>query len=293
MNQDLINQLSQITHIYETIGDSGRQIAYRKLTSRIKQLTVQLVLSNYLEYINTPAARIDVQQYLSTGKISRLDILLSDERYLAYGIFGKIIGVGPSTIAEWAKKDIYTIAALRKAIYSRKVTLTHAQSVGLLYLDKITTKISRQTAEWVAQCIDKFNPVIVGSYRRGKTSLQDIDILIVAKSMKPIFEYISQLPNFVEVIHVGNEQCTYLFSKDTDIMQVDIRLCLTANYGAMLLYFTGSYEFNIRMRAIARDTGLKLNQNGLFRGEKRIAGKTEEEIFKKLQLAYLQPRMRE
>ena len=76
-------------------------------------------------------------------------------------------------------------------------------------------------------------------------------------------------------------------------LQVDVRAVPEQSYGAALLYFTGSKAHNIALRAIAVHRGWKLNEYGLFSGKRRIAGLTEEEIYKKLGLAYIPPEMRE
>ena len=131
---------------------------------------------------------------------------------------------------------------------------------------------------------------IAGSSRRRRETVGDLDILAVAADTAPVMDAVAVMPGVAEVIAKGATKT----SVRLDIgLQVDVRVVPPESYGAALNYFTGSRDHNIALRQIAQDRGLKLNEYGLFRGDVAIAGKTEEEIYAALGLAYIDPELRE
>ncbi len=132
--------------------------------------------------------------------------------------------------------------------------------------------------------------VIAGSVRRRKETIGDVDILIVSKNPKPVMDYFVSMP---EVIHVYAHGETKSMVKMKNGLDVDLRVVPREAYGSALNYFTGSKEHNVALRELALKKGYKLNEYGLFKGEKRIAGATEEEIYQALGLEYIEPEMRE
>ncbi len=132
--------------------------------------------------------------------------------------------------------------------------------------------------------------VAAGSVRRRKETVGDLDILVIAKRAEKVMDFFVHLPEVADIIAHGETKSAVRLTND---LQIDLRVVPRASYGAALNYFTGSRDHNIALRHIAQDKGLKLNEYGLFRGEKRIAGKTEEEIYGKLGLSYIEPELRE
>ena len=132
--------------------------------------------------------------------------------------------------------------------------------------------------------------VVAGSTRRRKETIGDADILAISRKPEKVMEcFVSML----EVLHVQAKGATKSMVKLKNGMDVDLRVVEQESFGAALNYFTGSKDHNVALRRIAQEKGLKLNEYGLFRGEKRIAGKTEEEVYKALGLAYIPPELRE
>ena len=136
--------------------------------------------------------------------------------------------------------------------------------------------------------VKKIDPA--GSLRRMKDTVRDIDILISSKTPSKVMDSFIALPEVKNVLAKGPTKSS-IVTKDG--IQVDVRVIKDASYGAALMYFTGSKEHNIKLRQLAIKKGLKLNEYGLFRENKIIAGKTEIEICKKLGLGYIPPELRE
>jgi len=138
-----------------------------------------------------------------------------------------------------------------------------------------------------------------GSLRRGKETIGDLDLLVTLSSGKHTQKDIDALAGRIlkfsgidQVLARGENKVS--FRLDTG-MQVDVRLLEKENFGAALMYFTGSKEHNVALRGLANKMGYTLNEYALstLKGERRIAGRTEEEIYGKLKLAFIEPELRE
>lgn len=131
---------------------------------------------------------------------------------------------------------------------------------------------------------------VAGSIRRRKETVGDADILAISSRPEKVMDYFVSMP---EVAHVLGKGKTKAMIKLKNGLDVDLRVVPEESFGAALNYFTGSKDHNVALRRIAQEKGLKLNEYGLFRGSQRIAGKTEEEIYKVLDLSFIPPEIRE
>jgi DNA polymerase (family 10) len=136
---------------------------------------------------------------------------------------------------------------------------------------------------------------LAGSLRRRKETIGDIDILVscAPAARKKIVERFTDSSHAKDVLAKGDTKASILLKQSS--RQVDLRLINEDEWGAALIYFTGSKEHNIHLRTIAKEKGLKINEYGVFRikDDKRIAGLTEEEIYKLLGFDWIPPEMRE
>lgn len=131
---------------------------------------------------------------------------------------------------------------------------------------------------------------IAGSYRRCKETVGDLDVLVTCSKGKKVIERFLQYEDVEEVVAKGNKKASVLLRNG---LQVDLRLIQKVSFGAALMYFTGSKEHNIAIRKIAQKKKYKISEYGIFKGKKRIAGKTEKEVYRKIGLAFIPPEMRE
>lgn len=132
--------------------------------------------------------------------------------------------------------------------------------------------------------------VVAGSYRRMRETVGDLDILVTATGGSRVMEKFCAYDEVQEVLARGDTRASVALKSG---LQVDLRLVPEQSYGAALHYFTGSKAHNIAIRRLAQDRGLKLNEYGVFRGERRVAGDTEESVYKAVGLPYIQPELRE
>lgn len=132
--------------------------------------------------------------------------------------------------------------------------------------------------------------VVAGSVRRRKETIGDIDLLAISKKPVPVMDYFIRMPEVARVYAHGETKSAIRLYSGLD---VDLRVVPAESYGAALNYFTGSKDHNVALRQIAMKKGYKLNEYGLFKGKKRVRGRTEEEIYKALGMDYIPPEMRE
>jgi len=147
------------------------------------------------------------------------------------------------------------------------------------------------------KAVDSVTPA--GSLRRGKESVGDLDLLVTLadgfnsqKHVDGLAEHILKYPDIDQKLAHGENKVSFTL---TNGLQVDVRLLEKENFGAALMYFTGSKEHNVALRGRANDMGLTLNEYALatLKGEKRVGGRTEEEIYSKLKLDFVPPELRE
>ena len=151
-------------------------------------------------------------------------------------------------------------------------------------------------AREIVQLLEKLPQVkrisMAGSLRRMRETAKDVDLLVTSTKPAKVMEVFTSLPQVAEILLRGDTKATILHREG---IQVDIRVVEPPCFGAALLYFTGSKAHNIRVRELASRKGLKVSEYGVFKEAtgKRIAGATEEEVYKVIGLPYIPPELRE
>lgn len=162
--------------------------------------------------------------------------------------------------------------------------------------DAAAAQISAHIAEF-GKAVERVTPA--GSLRRGKETIGDLDLLVTLasghhaqKEVDAIAEHVLTFPGIEQVLAKGENKVSFRLESG---MQVDVRILEKENFGAALMYFTGSKEHNVALRGRANRMGYTLNEYALstLKGEWRVARKSEEEIYGKLKLAYIEPELRE
>ena len=131
---------------------------------------------------------------------------------------------------------------------------------------------------------------VAGSFRRRKETVGDLDILVTCGRDSPIMQRFLEYEDVAEILSQGDTRSTVRLRSG---LQVDLRAVPRESYGAALYYFTGSKEHNIAVRRLAVARKLKINEYGVYRGVRRIAGRSETEIFRSVGLPYIPPELRE
>lgn len=233
---------------------------------------------------------------------------------LAPGILDllRLRGIGPKKVKLFYEQlGISTLEALRSAAESGALATLpgmgeKSQASVLQALNESSfakPRMAYEKALPVAEAMIQHMKVLseveqiayAGSLRRKQETVGDIDILVsfdVEKNpdgLERIMEHFVTHPDVNHVLARGDTKSSVVLEGN---VQVDLRVVDPASYGAALFYFTGPKHFNIHVRTIALRRGLKINEYGLFDGESKLAGRTEEEMFEGLDLPYLTPEQR-
>ncbi len=150
--------------------------------------------------------------------------------------------------------------------------------------------IAEPLVSWLKAVPGVDHVVVAGSYRRRRETVGDLDVLVTCARRAPVVERFIAYGEVAETLARGTTRASVRLKSG---LQVDLRVVAQKSFGAALLYFTGSKAHNIALRALGLKRGLKLNEYGVFRNDKSIAGKTEAEVYSQVGLAYIEPELRE
>jgi len=308
-NAEIATMFDQAADLLEIKGDNPFRVrAYRRAARTIEGLpqSVGSMLAKEADLSELPGIGKDL-----AGKIAGIvesghfDLLDQLKKKLPgdLGAMAGLPGLGPKRIKLlYDKAKVRTLDDLRRAIKIGKLHGLHG--FGPVIEKKLAAALEKPLAEkrfklavaeaeaesLVAFLRDKGQVVVAGSYRRRRDTVGDLDILVTSKQGPAVGDKLVGYDNVADVLAHGPTRTTVLLRSG---IQVDLRAVPEESYGAALLYFTGSKAHNIALRGIANARKWKLNEYGLFSGKRRIAGASEEEVYRKLGLAYIPPEMRE
>src|SRR4051812_312352 len=256
----------------------------------------------------------NIRELMQTGKLSMHEEMLEKFRPSMLELL-KVSGLGPKTIALiWDAFQVCDVEGVARLASEGKLrTLPRLSEKSEQKILKaiesyrqLTGRFLLDAADGIAQKIaklleglpgvEKVTPA--GSLRRGRETVGDLDLLVTGKCCEnepqrtQVIERILSFPGIVDVLAKGENKVSF---KMRGGMQVDVRLLPPDSFGAALQYFTGSKNHNVQLRQRALKQGLTLNEYGLatIKGEKRVAGATEEEVYAKLGLDFIPPELRE
>jgi len=314
-NREIAGLFDRIADALEIRGESGfKVVAYRKAARILKDLTEDIetvAREGRLQAIPGIGGGLaeKIEEYLKTGKMVKYREALDGipESLLSLldiqGLGGKTIhfmheklGVGnmadlKRAIADGSLADLYGMGD-KKVENIRKGIETHERVV-----ERISIFEASLIADDVVAYLKKL-PLVgrvspAGSLRRMKETVGDIDILATGKKGAEIIRYFTRFPQTVRILAEGGTKGSIVVKAETGERQVDLRIVDAPAYGAALLYFTGSKAHNIKLRGMAKDKGLKISEYGVFKGERRIAGREEEDVYKVLGMPWIPPEIRE
>jgi len=308
-NAEVAAMFDQAAELLEIKGENQFRVrAYRRAARVIEGLpqSVKSLLSAGRDLSELPGIGKDlagkIAEIVETGHFPLLDSL---KRKLP-GELGEIAtlpGLGPKRVKVLHDKlKVSTLDDLRRIL--KKGRLHEIRGFGPIIEKKLTAALEKpapkkrfklSVAEAEAEALVAFlrnsgRVVVAGSYRRRRDTVGDLDVVVTAADGAAVGNKLVGYENVAEVLAHGPTRTTVVLRSG---LQVDVRAVPERSYGAALLYFTGSQAHNIALRGIAAHRGWKLNEYGLFSGSRRIAGLTEEEIYKKLRLAFIPPELRE
>ena len=320
-NKTVANIFYETADLMEVRNDDPFRIrSYRRAAEAIEALETQLadVYQNEKALLEISgigkSMAANIKEIFTRGKLTQHEELLQKYRPSMLELL-KIQGLGPKTIALiWDAFQICDVDGVAKLAQEGKLRelprLSEKSEQKILKAiesyRQVTGRFQLDMADATAQKmiellkglpgVDKVTPA--GSLRRGRETVGDLDLLITGKcctndaQRSKVQDAILEFPGILEVLAKGENKVSF---KLRGGMQVDVRLLPPESFGAALQYFTGSKNHNVSLRQRALRMGYTLSEYGLARVDdnQRVAGKTEEEIYKKLGLALIPPELRE
>jgi DNA polymerase/3'-5' exonuclease PolX len=312
-NSDAAESFREIADLLDVLGERFKPEAYRRAVRSIEALTEDLravAARDQLRSIPGVGDAIEekIRELLSTGHIEYLEKLRHEVPPGLREII-RLPGLGPKTARRfWTELGIEGPAELSAAIAAGKldgvkgfgpkkieqIRLALAAAAGSAPSVRLPIEVAFPIAHRLLAGLRASGAVekleAAGSFRRCRETVGDLDILATSGEPERVFDAFTRLPDVAEVRLRGPTKETVNLRNG---LQVDLRVVEPAAFGAALLYFTGSKDHNVRLRSLARDRGLKINEYGTYRGDERISGATEEEMYASLELAWVPPEIRE
>ncbi len=312
-NADITAIFTEIADLLEIQGANPFRIrAYRNAARILGDLPqeARLLVESGDDLTRLPGIGADlankINEIVSTGRCSLLE-RLHRELPPAITELMKIPGLGPKRVkALYHDLDVQTVEQLHRAAQDGRIRALpgfgEKTEQNILQAVEAHASQSRRfklaTAAQYAEALHAFlqtipgvNQVVVaGSFRRMRETVGDLDILVTAAKDSPVMQRFTAYDEVAEVFSSGETRASVLLKSG---LQVDLRVVAQQSYGAALHYFTGSKAHNIAIRRIAQQQGLKINEYGVFRGAQRIAGDSEESVYRAVGLPYIPPDLRE
>ncbi|XP_067909287.1 DNA polymerase lambda isoform X2 [Heterodontus francisci] len=321
-NKPITDKLEVLAAAYTYQGDKWRALGYAKAINALK--CCQKPVSSYQEACNIPGIgkrmAEKIREILESGHLRKLDYI--SESVPVLETFSNIWGAGVKTARMWYQQGFRTLDDIHT-----KASLTKQQTIGLKhyhdFLDRMPRDEAAEIEKTVRDMAHSINPTLIslacGSYRRGKSTCGDVDVLIThpdGKSHRGIFskilgglrdtgfltdDLVSQEENGSQKKYLG---VCRLPGSGHRHRRLDIIVVPYSEFACALMYFTGSAHFNRSMRALAKTKGMSLSEHSLNchvlrKGSAKvstgvpISTATEQDIFMQLELPYREPRERD
>ncbi|KAI7999097.1 DNA polymerase lambda [Camellia lanceoleosa] len=327
-NQNITEIFGKLVNTYRALGDDRRSFSYYKAIAVIEKLPFKIENMDQVKHLPAIGKSMQdhIQEIVSTGKLSKLEHFETDEKVRTVSLFGEVWGIGPATALKLYDKGHRTLDDLKN-----EDSLTNAQRLGLKYFDDIKTRIPRHEVQEMEQLLQKaaeeILPEVVvvcgGSYRRGKASCGDMDIVITHPDGKSHIGFLRKYVKHLKDIKFLREDLIFSIhsEEDTDAgvdtyfglctypgrelrHRIDLKVYPRDIYAFGLIAWTGNDVLNRRLRLLAESKGYRLDDTGLFpatqsssskRGTRAITSlrfKTEREVFDFLGFPWFEPHER-
>jgi DNA polymerase (family 10) len=312
-NADIAAIFEEIADLLEIQNQNPFRIrAYRNAARQVEGMGVALadLVAKGEDLTELPGIGTDlaakIQEIVASGKCQALEKL---RKQLPPSITEllKIPGLGPKRVRTlYDQLKVKTVAQLAKAAQAHKIralegfgekteqTILEALAAHVAEQPRFKLAIAAQYAEplraYLERTLGVEQATLAGSYRRCKETVGDLDILVTATDAAKVMDRFTAYDEVGKVVAHGETRSTVILKSG---LQVDLRVVEPACYGAALQYFTGSKAHNIEIRRLAQARKLKISEYGVFKGEKRVAGDTEESVYRTVDLPWIPPELRE
>ncbi|KAL5199493.1 hypothetical protein ABZP36_020696 [Zizania latifolia] len=328
LNRNITEIFRKLINIYRALGDDRRSFSYHKAIPVIENLPFKIESADQVKDLPAigKSLKVHINEIVNTGKLSKLEHFENDEKVRTINLFGDVWGVGPATALKLYDKGHRTLDDLQK-----EDSLTYAQRIGLRFFDDIKQRIPQHEVTEMDKLLQEIGKDILpgviivcgGSYRRGKASCGDMDIVITHPDGE---SHVGFLPKFVQRLKdINFLREDLIFSihsiEGTDCgvdtyfglctypgrelrHRIDLKVYPRNRYAFGLLAWTGNDVLNRRLRLLAESKGYILDDTGLYLATQGSGGKrggrseaivncdTEKDVFETLGFPWLEPHQR-
>ncbi|XP_064618581.1 DNA polymerase beta-like [Lineus longissimus] len=328
-NADFVDFLIELSNYEKNVTRQMHKYnVYRKAASTLAKYPTRIKSGDEAKKLDGIGKQIGkkIDEFIETGSLRKLDKIMADDNNVAINLLTRVTGIGPAAAQKLVKEGIMSIEDLKK----NEDKLNHHQKIGLKHFEDFEKRIPREEmvklqdhafAE-IEKLDSQYIAKVCGSFRRGKQSSGDIDVLLAhpsytsqtqtPKKGKGKSQYLNTVVEKLEEIGFITDTLSHGESKYMGVCQLpptkeepepafrrlDIRLIPHDQYYCALLYFTGSDLFNKDMRGIALEKGFTLNEYTIRpMGSTGIAGEplpvsSEEDVFDYIEMKYKKPEER-
>lgn len=312
-NPDIAADFDELADLLEIEGANPFRIrAYRNAARTLRDLSmdVAVMLGRGEDLTELPGIGKDlaakIKEIVETGTAAMLEA----HRKAVPSTLTELLtipGLGPKRVhALYTELGIRTLDQLRRAAQAGRVKALQGfgEKTERHILEQLKARtggekrfklaIAAHYAEALTTYLKAIPGVtrvaVAGSYRRAKETVGDLDILVTALSGRPVMDRVVSCPEVEEVLAQGTTKASLRLACH---LQVDVRVVSEGSYGAALQYFTGSKAHNVALRQFAQQQGLKINEYGVFKGDRVVAGATEDSVYAAVGLPWIPPELRE
>ncbi|QQR54929.1 hypothetical protein IPG41_07185 [Candidatus Peregrinibacteria bacterium] len=317
-NDHIVQIFEEIADMLDVLGENVFRVrAYRRAAEVIRGLSdlKEMHKNRDADLEEIPGIGKDLHakivEILETGHCEMHERLM---KKLSPGILDilRVRGIGPKKVKLFYEQlGIQSLEQLRSAAESGALATLpgmgeKSQSAILVALNENTQSKTRTPHEVALPEAEAYlsylrknllikEVVYAGSLRRGQSTIGDLDLLATGgknmstETVAALMKYFIAYPKVQTVLAEGETKSSVVIHGN---LQVDFRVVDEDSFGAALFYFTGPKQFNIHVRTLALKRGLKINEYGVYQGEEKLAGKTEEEMFEALEMPYMTPQER-
>jgi len=311
---------ADIARVFEAIADlldiqeanPFRVRAYRNAARTVGELQLDLaaLVAKGAPLPKLPGIGADlsakIHEIAASGKCALLERL---QRELPPAITEllHIPGLGPKRVRTlWHELEIQTLEQLARAARDGRIrglagfgpktearvlqAVRQQQSKATRFKLAVAAQYAQSYASWLRQSPGVAQVEVAGSFRRMRETVGDLDILVAGGDAGAVIERFTGYGEVAQVVSSGSTRAAVRLRSG---LGVDLRVVPQQSYGAALHYFTGSKAHNIAIRKLGQARGLKINEYGVFRGTQRVAGETEESVYRSVGLPFIPPELRE
>jgi len=312
-NADIARVFEEIADLLEIDNANPFRVrAYRNAARQVEGMGVPVadMVTKGEDLTELPGIGDDlaakIKEMVETGKCQSLEKLRKKTPPTVTELL-KIPGLGPKRVrALYHELDVQTLEQLARAAHDGRIrelpgfgakteqTILDAISAHVTEQKRFKLAVAAQYAEPLKKYLEKIRDVkqvvLAGSYRRFRETVGDIDILVTATDSEKVMDRFVSYDEVKKVLAQGPTRATVILKSG---LQVDVRVVDENCFGAALQYFTGSKAHNIEIRRLGQQRKLKISEYGVFKGAKRIAGDTEESVYRAVGLPWIAPELRE